>query len=828
MANENRPLNKSSPVRRRNEHEPITEAARLSLINPFDTIPPRNPSFETDPLITVNGSLASPACDSNPLGLRQRPAQHAFLEMEEATGTALHSNSENSSASRTQLLVEEEGLFGFDQNFGRTSSGLLLLTHRQTPTVPKSRPNALPHDNDDKKRHASMRINGTLETDWGFASSRDPYAHMDPTAAMVLKARRLLSFAKVYIVLFAVILVVGTLSIIHSSTHERTTPIINAKNAVSKEKQLEDIHLLSETTAAVEDEPLKIILVPIQDISQLQKTQLNQSKATMIHHESNPPDGPVDGIKRALKTLREEFEEWIIEHEKAYESHDEKETRFHVWSQNHHATIKKNQRHGPCKLTNKPVFGSNMFKDLSTEEFKAKYLTGYNGPKTDELDAPMQLLKVLGKNGEGSKVHKTTPGSGMVLDAENRGDFRTAVERHPEVQKRLLEYLHMSEMGKKYIEHWDHPNRNQSNVSWYNQMGKKYIEHWDHSYRNQTNTSWYTDAVTEATLALREKEYFRKFKAFYDNGICNWYDVSCWLRWVVDKYGYYVGFTGTMEPAYDSDSYPTAVDWRTIGAVTSVHSQGSCGACWAITAVETVESAYFIAKGTLYELAETEVIACDESCEMCNGGWPQNAYEYILKYKGLPLENSLQYNSDFLYALTLVKTGQSYSLGEGYLESYMAATCPSGSSNNGKARYGNIKGYGYATDRCICYSDGSGCKCDKQDEGLAIANVATYGPATVCLEASLWQDYSGGIITSELGCSSAFLDMNHCVQAVGYAFDDVEDGDNGNKQKGSTRREGYWIIRNQWSSSWGMKGYAYVAMGENTCGVLNDMTLVYM
>jgi cathepsin F len=116
--------------------------------------------------------------------------------------------------------------------------------------------------------------------------------------------------------------------------------------------------------------------------------------------------------------------------------------------------------------------------------------------------------------------------------------------------------------------------------------------------------------------------------------------------------------------------------------------------------------------------------------------------------------------------------------------------------------------------------------------------VATYGPATVCLEASLWQDYSGGIITSALGCSSAFVDMNHCVQAVGYAFVEIDDSDSNNgdknnedknKQKNkNTRREGYWIIRNQWSSSWGMQGYAYVAMGANTCGVLNDMTLVYM
>lgn len=112
------------------------------------------------------------------------------------------------------------------------------------------------------------------------------------------------------------------------------------------------------------------------------------------------------------------------------------------------------------------------------------------------------------------------------------------------------------------------------------------------------------------------------------------------------------------------------------------------------------------------------------------------------------------------------------------------------------------------------------------------------------MAASTWQDYNGGIMTSDIGCGQEFLAMNHCVQVVGYAFttdeacegEDCNDNNNNNQKSGSgsksgsrdsSKREGYWIVRNQWGTNWGMNGYAYVAMGQNTCGILNDMTIAY-
>lgn len=41
---------------------------------------------------------------------------------------------------------------------------------------------------------------------------------------------------------------------------------------------------------------------------------------------------------------------------------------------------------------------------------------------------------------------------------------------------------------------------------------------------------------------------------YQSSSSCSFYDVSCWLQWFMYNYGYGIG--GTMEPAYDGDTYP--------------------------------------------------------------------------------------------------------------------------------------------------------------------------------------------------------------------------------------------------------------------------------
>jgi len=606
----------------------------------------------------------------------------------------------------------------------------------------------------------------------------------------LLRAKRLLSFVKVWMVVAGALLLAFTAVIMHSFGHSDSDASATVPNYANVNNPASSG---SSNPGAAGNQHFQmneqVLLLPLakENISQLGQRQEGQQPLQMAlpgQHLYQQRASAITNNHRVLLELedemRQQFEHWIHHHGKQYHSHDEKEHRFHVWAQNHERTKSKNLNHGPCKMTNRDVFGSNGLQDLTHEEFKSKYLTGYKGLMGEDWHHHQKHRHV------GPKTRKLSHGSGKVMDpAKRKPNF------HPSVKHRVL--------GQKAS-----------------------------SNGSQVRTS--------------------------SGSGCVWYDISCWLRYLFYSAG--IGFgVGTMEPQYDSDSYPIAVDWRDYGATTDVKAQGECGACWAITAVETIESATFLSTGSLYDLAETEVIMCDDTCEMCSGGWPQNAFEWVMEHNGLLLEENMAYDDEYLLGLTEGMEGTSDVYTADSVSEYAAQICPAeGDSHDSKdnnnnndgddgsnqyQRYGQIDGYGYATDRCLCYTDGSGCDCDKQDEALAVRNVASYGPATVCLEASLWQDYAGGIITSDLGCTSAFLDMNHCVQVVGYAFNEVdEDGEmdnrdlssNSNSNSGSgdeANREGYWIVRNQWGNSWGMNGYAYVAMGDNTCGVLNDMTQVY-
>jgi hypothetical protein len=378
--------------------------------------------------------------------------------------------------------VQEEDLLGLKEQDTRiiTDSGL-LLQHRQTPSnkntnMPRVRPT---FRQDDVYNHNTFRNNTpatavnrnghALEVDSGYlyASTHYTYNHQHSPSPAIHQAKRFLSYVKLWNAIFVVVLIIGTGVVIHSIRHEHRT----ARAVQSDALESVDASMQQQQQQAVVKE--QIILRPLAANAtiphQQQQEQIHRRMAVAL------PQAPLShshGIRSSLHELRLEFQQWVTTHKKAYATKQEEEYRFGIWHDNHFKTIEKNERHGPCKLTGKPVFGSTYFKDLTTEEFTSQYLTGYKGPLHDEL-----------------------------VDTKNRKTAEMFVPGHEE-REEYIKTLHPS-IRERHLQNFQ---------------------------------------------SIQTKNPYQASSS------CSFYDVSCWLQWFMYNYGYRIG--GTMEPGYDSSTYP--------------------------------------------------------------------------------------------------------------------------------------------------------------------------------------------------------------------------------------------------------------------------------
>lgn len=221
---------------------------------------------------------------------------------------------------------------------------------------------------------------------------------------------------------------------------------------------------------------------------------------------------------------------------------------------------------------------------------------------------------------------------------------------------------------------------------------------------------------------------------------------------------------------------PNKIDWRAKGAVTPVKNQGNCGSCWAFSTCETVESAVFMSTGKLPILSTQQLISCDKTDGGCNGGDTVSAYAFLKRVGGLGTAADFPDKSHV--------TGRS------------------GKCKRNIKKAVKITGFTYAVPPC----NGGGCT--HQNEGGLATALAAKGPISICVNADGWQVYKGGVYSRK--CSGAYSDLDHCVQLVGY------------DKTGSTP---FWIIRNSWTTTWGINGYIHLKMGENACGVADEATI---
>jgi len=210
---------------------------------------------------------------------------------------------------------------------------------------------------------------------------------------------------------------------------------------------------------------------------------------------------------------------------------------------------------------------------------------------------------------------------------------------------------------------------------------------------------------------------------------------------------------------------PTNYDWSSAGVITPVYNQGQCGSCWAFSATETIESYYALAGGSLTQLSMEQIVDCDTSDSGCGGGFPTSAYQYVESAGGIDSYSSYPYTAG---------GGQ-------------AGSCQFASSNvvTDVTNYESISG---------------------ESGEYSQLSSSSGGPVSICVDASSWQNYQGGVLTS---CGD---NVDHCVQLTGYY------------NYGSSNA--YWNVRNSWGADWGQNGYIWIAIGQDLCAIGDYATVV--
>lgn len=202
---------------------------------------------------------------------------------------------------------------------------------------------------------------------------------------------------------------------------------------------------------------------------------------------------------------------------------------------------------------------------------------------------------------------------------------------------------------------------------------------------------------------------------------------------------------------------PNSIDWRTHGAVTGVKNQKNCGSCWAFSAIGTLEGQHFIKNRQLIRLSEQNLVDCTYGAPYnnygCQGGWPVRALNYIKNNGGVDTEASYPYEA-----------------------------------KDGSCRF-KKNTIGAKVASVVGITQG--------DESALAAAVANKGPISVSVDASLFQNYKGGVFNVP-SCPGI---VSHSVVVVGY----------GNDNAGGA----YWLVKNSWGTSWGESGYIRMARNRN-------------
>ncbi|XP_031572272.1 cathepsin O-like [Actinia tenebrosa] len=304
---------------------------------------------------------------------------------------------------------------------------------------------------------------------------------------------------------------------------------------------------------------------------------------------------------------------------------------------------------------------------------------------------------------------------------------------------------------------------------------KQYVIRHNKTYLNDPNEYYKRQEIFKQSLA-RQFKLNQRGKELNGSAV---YGVNKFSDWTLQEFKEFLRM-GYRKPsqiiAMNTNSeclaeapnlqLPPHWDWKISGKVTAVKNQGKCGSCWAFTAVENIESQWAIKHGTLKELSVQELISCGAGSG-CSGGNTCNALKWLKDH-----DYTVAPESEFPYQ-------------------DKETTCID------KAKHSKE---GVRISEYCCYETAN-------ETNFMQPIVAFIGPMAVNVDATLWHDYLGGII--QYHCTDT--DINHAVQITGYD---------------ETGEVPYWIVRNSWGADFGDKGYLYIKIGKNLCGLAGDPSYV--
>ncbi|KIH53822.1 papain family cysteine protease [Ancylostoma duodenale] len=240
-------------------------------------------------------------------------------------------------------------------------------------------------------------------------------------------------------------------------------------------------------------------------------------------------------------------------------------------------------------------------------------------------------------------------------------------------------------------------------------------------------------------------------------------------------------------------SFDARANWPECKSIGMIRDQSACGSCWAVSAASAMSDRLCVqSKGGIKAiLSAADILSCCAECGYgCQGGWPIEAWRYLVR-EG-------------------VCTGGAYGQ-ENVCKPYPFYPC---GHHEGQKYHGPCPRELFKTPECSKQCNGPYNKTYEEDKFFGKSayylpnsmaaiqkEIMTNGPVQAVMKT--YQDFSfykGGIYMHAAGA----LTGAKSVKLIGW---------------GSENGVPYWLVANTWNSDWGENGYFRILRGTDECGI---------